>query len=115
MALHHHSSPAVATGPKAPALRRDQVLQPFAEAGAELAVGARAPGDNRGGPEFRLENEERGALVLATAPDSAGPTPPHGRGAGHQPVRSDDESSGRHVRVGRLPFAEIGRRTVPRG
>ncbi len=120
VAFHHHlASPPWRPARKRPLSRRGHVLELLASASAELVVGGHVHQASVAAlPEFQaVENARRGSIVLATAPGLGRPRPHRkGEAQGVNVYESDaqtltvvtfawDGSS----------FAEIGRRTFPRG
>lgn len=122
VALHHHlAAPPRPARRKQPLDRRDHVLQALAEAGADLVIGGHvhqaSVAERR---EFEaLENGGQRALtiVLATVPGIGRPRPHRigeARGVNFYAVEADALTVATHIWNGN-EFAEVGRRTFPRG
>ena len=120
VALHHHlAAPPWRAKRKRPLEGRDEVLHALAAAGAELVVGGHV--HQAGITERRefqaLEDGPNGAVVLATAPGFGRPRPNRrGEARGVNVYEADaDQLTVRTFAWDGRGFAEIGRRTFPRG
>ncbi|HLG09888.1 MAG TPA: metallophosphoesterase [Gaiellaceae bacterium] len=119
-ALHHHlAAPPWRAARKRPLKRRGHVLQSLAAAGAELVVGGHvhqaAIAELR---EFQaVESGRPGSLVLATAPGLGRPRPHRQREAHGVNVYESDPGTLRVITFSwdGASFAEVGRRSFPRG
>jgi 3',5'-cyclic AMP phosphodiesterase CpdA len=120
VALHHQlAAPPWRAGRKRPLKARDRALQRLADAGAELVLGGHvhqaAITERR---EFEaLEDGGRGSLVLATAPGFGRPRPRRrgeARGVNVYDTAPETLTVTTFAWDGGA-FAEVGRRTFPRG
>ena len=120
VAFHHHlASPPWRPARKRPLSRRGHVLELLASASAELVVGGHVHQASVAAlPEFQaVENGRRGSIVLATAPGLGRPRPHRtGEAQGVNVYESDAQTlSVVTFAWDGSSFAEIGRRTFPRG
>jgi 3',5'-cyclic AMP phosphodiesterase CpdA len=120
VALHHHlAAPPWRAARKRPLKRRNAVLRSFAEAGTELVVGGHVhQATITEVREFQaVEDGRAGSLVLATAPGIGRPRPHREGEAQGANVYESDANALTVITFawdGRS-FAEVGRRSFPRG
>ena len=120
VAFHHHlASPPWRPARKRPLSRRGHVLELLASASAELVVGGHVHQASIAAlPEFQaVGNNRRGSIVLATAPGLGRPRPHRtGEAQGINVYESDAQTlTAVTFAWDGSSFAEIGRRTFPRG